>query len=141
VPIEELPPPAARKAMEADPACAFIDVRTCEEYERGHPEGAVNVPWAVLDQASGRMSPNSRFLPTMQKLFDSKRRLFLSCQAGVRSMNACRELEGAGFTSLVSVAGGYGGKRDPMGNVITKGWVDAGLPVATNRSTYPQQAV
>ena len=141
MPIDEMSPSAARAAMQADAACAFVDVRTTEEYDRGHPEGALNVPWAVLDEATGRMTPNSRFLPTMQKLFERKRRLFLSCQAGVRSMNACRELEGAGYTTLVSIVGGFGGKRDPMGSLVAKGWVDSGLPVASNRSTYPQQAV
>jgi hypothetical protein len=51
-------------------------------------------------------------------------------------MNACRELEAAGYKKLVNVAGGFGGKRGPMGDIVAPGWSDAGLPVEATRSTY-----
>jgi hypothetical protein len=56
----------------------------------------------------------------------------------MRSMNACRELQEAGYASLVNVDGGFGGKRDPMGGLAAPGWRDAGLPVETTRSTWSQ---
>jgi rhodanese-related sulfurtransferase len=136
VPIESMDPPDAHTAVQADDSCAFVDVRTCEEYERGHPVGAVNVPWAVLDPNTGQMAPNPGFMPTMQKHFDSGRKLYMSCQAGMRSMNACKQLEAAGYSNLVNVAGGFGGRRGPMGQVVTEGWADAGLPVESSESTY-----
>jgi rhodanese-related sulfurtransferase len=134
--IESMDPKSAHEAIQADGKCAFLDVRTTEEYEQGHPKGAVNVPWAVVDTRSGQMAPNADFLPTVQKLYGTDDRLFLSCQAGMRSLRACQDLEGAGFSNLVNVDGGFGGRRDPSGEVITPGWVDSELPVENTPSTY-----
>lgn len=136
MPIESLDPKAARAAMAGDESHAFIDVRTVEEYDAGHPEGALNVPWAVRDASTGGMTPNPDFVPTMRKHFAADRRLFLSCQAGMRSMNACRDLEQAGYTQLVNVDGGFGGRRNMIGRVVVPGWVDSGLPVTRETSTY-----
>ena len=72
----------------------------------------------------------------MKKHFGKDTRLYMSCQAGVRSMNACEELAGDGYTTLINVEGGYGGKRDPMGNVVVPGYADSGLPVSNDASTY-----
>ena len=138
MPIDSLPPAQAQEAMSQDDGCAFVDVRTVEEFDRGHPAGAVNVPWAVMDPAAGGMAPNPSFVPTMEKLFGKDKKLYLSCQGGVRSMNACRELEQAGFNALVNVECGFGGQRDPMGNLVAPGWVDSGLPVEDTPSDYEQ---
>ena len=53
MPIENLDPPAAHKAMSQDPRHVFHDVRTVQEFEAGHPRGALNVPWSELDPATG----------------------------------------------------------------------------------------
>ncbi len=139
MPIETLDGKAAHDAM-AGGAHVFVDVRTVEEYEAGHPAGALNVPWALRDPATGGMAPNADFLPTMRKHFAPDGRIFLSCQAGMRSLNACRELERAGFARLVNVDGGFGGRRDASGRVVVKGWAECGLPVARTPSTYGQLA-
>jgi len=134
--IESMDPKTAFDAIQADGACAFLDVRTTEEYDQGHPQGAVNVPWAIVDTRSGQMAPNPEFLATVQKHYGGEQKLFLSCQAGMRSLRACQDLEGAGFTNLVNVDGGYGGRRDPGGQVVTPGWVESELPVENTPSTY-----
>lgn len=136
MPIESLDSKAAREDLAQHDGAVWVDVRTVAEYEAGHPEGAVNVPWAVVDPATGGMTHNPDFLPTMQKHFGKDTRLYMSCQAGVRSMNACEELSNAEYTTLINVEGGYGGKRDPMGNVVVTGYADSGLPVASDASTY-----
>ena len=138
MPIDSLDPKSAHAAMQSDDNCHFIDVRTCEEYNQGHPANTVNVPWAVVDNDSGQMAPNPSFTPTVKKMFSEGTRLYLSCQAGMRSLKACMELEAAGFTNLTNVDGGYGGRRDPTGQVVTPGWADSQLPVENNESTYPQ---
>ncbi|MHC5211204.1 MAG: rhodanese-like domain-containing protein [Planctomycetota bacterium] len=136
--IQDLDPTAAHAAMSADKHHVFLDVRTVEEYDRGHPEGAVNVPWALLDPRTGQMARNEGFLEAAKKVARPEQTVYASCQSGIRSMNACKELEAAGYSKLVNVSGGFGGKRGPMGNVVAAGWHDAGLPVETTRSTYGQ---
>jgi rhodanese-related sulfurtransferase len=136
VPIESMDPKGAHEAMQSDDACSFLDVRTCEEFDQGHPANAVNVPWAVVDRSSGQMTPNPEFAPTVKKHFPEGTRLYLSCQAGMRSLKACMELEAAGYTDLVNVDGGYGGRRDPMGQVVAIGWTECELPVDESKSTY-----
>ncbi len=136
MPIESLDSKAAREQLAARDGAVWIDVRTVPEFEAGHPEGSVNVPWAVLDPSTGGMAHNPDFLPTMQKHYAADTCLYMSCQAGVRSMNACEELAGAGYTALTNVEGGWGGKRDPMGTVVVTGYAECGLPTANEASTY-----
>lgn len=136
MPIRNLDTKAAHADMGGAGEFAFVDVRTIEEYEAGHPEGSVNVPWAVPDPATGQMAPNPDFLPTMQKHFAAGTKLYLSCAAGVRSLHACHDLESAGYSDLCSIDGGFMGKRDPMGQVVHAGWVDSGLPVEHGPSQY-----
>ena len=138
MPIENLEPQAAHDAMTRDAAKVFVDVRTVQEYDAGHPAGAVNVPWALVDPNSGQMTPNAKFVSTMRQVAPAGATVYASCQSGVRSMNACKALEAAGWTKLVNVSSGFGGKRDPTGRVVVPGWRDAGLPVETSRSTYSQ---
>jgi rhodanese-related sulfurtransferase len=138
MPIQDLDPRAAHQAMSQDALHVLLDVRTVEEFERGHPAGALNIPWAVIDPASGRMAHNPEFLPTVQKHVGTDSAIYASCQSGVRSMNACKELEQAGYARLVNVRSGYGGKRDPAGTVIDPGWHELGLPTDSTPSTYSE---
>ena len=128
MPIMSLGPKAAHAAMAAGPHC-FIDVRTAEEFNAGHPSGAVNVPIAHRSP-SGQMAPNADFVAVMKTVAPAGTKVFASCQAGMRSMNACKALEQAGYGQLVNIEGGFGGRPD------VPGWRDAGLPVDTTPSTY-----
>jgi rhodanese-related sulfurtransferase len=121
--------------MGADEGCIFVDVRTVEEYERNHPAGAINIPWAERDPGGG-MAPNPAFNATVEKHFGKDVRLYLSCQGGVRSVHACNQLEADGFTALVNVDGGFGGRKDPSGAIVCTGWEASGLPVEASSSTY-----
>ena len=126
--ITNLDPKSAHAAMAAAQGHVFVDVRTPMEYAQGHPAGAVNVPWALPDPSSGMLAPNPQFVAEMAKVATPDRAVYLSCQSGGRSMNACRDLEQVGYKSLVNIDGGFGGRRDPMGRPIA-GWRDSGLPV------------
>ncbi len=134
--IFSLGPKAAHGLMQKTTPHCFIDVRTVEEFNAGHPAGAVNVPIAHRDAASGQMKPNADFVPTLKTLAPAGTKVFASCQAGMRSMNACKALEAAGYTDLVNIEGGFGGRRGVPGHPDVAGWRDAGLPVESTPSTY-----
>ena len=138
MPIRSLDPKSAHAEMQKSPGHVFVDVRTTEEFDAGHPAGSINVPWALRD-ASGGMAPNPDFVPAVQKVVPKTTRVFASCLGGVRSLNALRALEAAGYGDLVNVSTGWGGKRDPSGRIVEPGWKDAGLPVASERSTYAKK--
>ena len=135
MPIQSLGPKAAHAAMQAGPHL-FVDVRTVEEFNAGHPAGAINVPIANRDPRGGGMAPNPDFVPTLQKRAPPATKIFASCQAGMRSMNACKALEAAGYSNLTNVEGGFGGRRGVPGQPDIAGWRDSGLPVDTTPSTY-----
>lgn len=66
----------------------LIDVRTKEEFDAGHLEGAVNIPWedtAALKQAIGD---------------DKQRQVVLYCRSGNRSGKSIAMLEAEGYTRL-----------------------------------------
>ena|SRR5919198_1904782 len=104
----------------------YLDVRSVQEFERGHPQGAYNIPLLHLDPATRQMTPNPDFLSVVQANFPADAKLVIGCQAGARSMKACEALAAAGYTNVTNVAGGFGGS--PRGET---GWSQAGLPIET----------
>src|SRR3990167_2421614 len=118
--IEQITPGIAPEQMEdsTNPEI-YLDVRTVEEYEAGHPAVAYNVPVMVRVE-SGQMVPNPDFKEKVEKIFQKTKRLVIGCMAGGRSQKGCQRLEAAGFESLANVQGGYGGTRDPSGFIAMK---------------------
>ena len=84
---------------------AIIDVREPFEYVEGHLPESRNIPMDQLEQRLG----------------DLERRkeapVILVCQTGARSMDACKKLEGLGFTRVHNLDGGVAA------------WRTAGLPL------------
>jgi rhodanese-related sulfurtransferase len=109
----------------------YIDVRTVEEFEAGHPPGAVNVPIAL--SAPGGMAPNPHFLRVMKGAFPTDAKLVVGCKAGGRSQRAAGELVQAGFTGVLEMRPGWDGARDPFGQLTEPGWSREGLPIETGR--------
>ncbi len=70
----------------------LLDVRTKEEYENGHPEGAVNIPVDELRDRLGEISRESTIL--------------VYCQVGYRGYIADRILSQRGF-NVLNITGGY----------------------------------
>jgi rhodanese-related sulfurtransferase len=81
-----------------------VDVREAHEWSAGHIAGARHVPLDVF-----RANPKA-YLPLDGILF--------VCAAGVRSMAAARVAEGLGMKLVYNLSSG------------TRGWVNAGLPLA-----------
>ena len=122
------------RRLQTDDGHTYVDVRSVPEYERGHPEGAHNVPLFHFDPQTGQMRPNPDFLAVMQANFPSDAKLLIGCQVGGRSGKAALMLADAGYAP-VNVKGGFGGRTDPAtGQVIDEGWSEAGLPVAVGAS-------
>ncbi len=88
-----------------------IDVRTPVEYREVHAKLAQNVPLNSLDPKAVMRSRNGT----------AQEPLFLICQSGNRSSQACQKFLDAGFPNVVSVEGG------------TKSWMEAGLPVVRGK--------
>lgn len=132
--IRSVEPPEAQQEMTSGAEHVFLDVRTVAEYDAGHPAGSLNIPWALKGMMG--MSPNPDFLATVQKHVPTDATVYVSCKMGGRSMHACQQMEAAGYTNLINIDGGYGGRPDPDGGPGVKGWAEAGLPVENSGSTY-----
>lgn len=80
------------------PSAVLFDVREPDEYAAGHVPGAINVPLSSVPENVSRMALGGD--------------VYVICQAGGRSMQACQFLadqdEAAG-TTFINVAGGTGG--------------------------------
>ncbi|MCK6446157.1 MAG: rhodanese-like domain-containing protein [Planctomycetes bacterium] len=120
-------PAAARELL--DQGWIYVDVRTVEEFDAGHPVGAYNVPLLLRD-ASGGMTPNPNFAAVLGKAFARDAKLVIGCRSGQRSMKACEVAASLGFASLVNMAGGFVGATDMFGRVKEAGWQACGLPCA-----------
>ena len=89
--------PAKAKAAAAKPARAqgiWIDVRTPEEYESGHLDGAITIPH---DQIAAKIAAASP---------DKNAPVNLYCRSGKRAGIAKQELEKLGYTRVTN-HGGY----------------------------------
>lgn len=73
----------------------LIDVRTEEEWNEGHLEGAVRV--GFLEKG---------FEEKVAKAVDSKKRVLIYCRSGNRSGKASKAMEKLGFTEIKDLKGG-----------------------------------
>lgn len=138
--IKQVEPPEAHETLSGNPSAVYLDVRTEGEFAQGHPAGAINIP-VVFIKGPGQMEVNPDFVAIAEKVLPKTTMLVVGCLAGGRSQRACEMLEEAGYSDLTNVRGGFGGARDPSGQVVVTGWRDAGLPVTTELgdATYSAQ--
>ncbi len=128
LPFENLSPAEARERFAKQ--WTHLDVRTVEEFEEGHVEGAYNVPLFLQDPQYGRR-PNPAFLEVVRASFPKDTRLVLSCAHAHRSVAACGVLIEDGFQSVANMDGGYLGRGDSFGRVLVTGWLAEGFAVTT----------
>jgi rhodanese-related sulfurtransferase len=127
--VKEITPQQAHDILASDKESVYIDVRTEREFTAGHPKGAVNIPIALPDPARG-MVINANFVSVVERNFSKDKKIIVGCQAGPRSNAAAGLLQQAGYRDVSNVIGGFGGMRDPLGNVVAPGWSGLGLPVS-----------
>lgn len=73
----------------------LIDVRTPEEFEAGHLEGAINIDYL-----------GDNFLERTATL-DKNKPLLIYCRSGNRSSKAAIQLRAQGFKDITDLKGGY----------------------------------
>jgi rhodanese-related sulfurtransferase len=129
--IKEVTPQQAHDILTNDSSAVYIDVRTEGEFANGHPQGAVNLPVAFPDPARG-MIVNSDFVRVVEANFSRDKKIIVGCQAGPRSASAANMLQQAGFQDVSNLLGGFGGMRDPTGEISAPGWASSALPVSND---------
>lgn len=107
----------------------YLDVRSVQEFDGGHPPGAYNVPLQHLTPRG--MEPNPDFLAEVEANFPKDHGIVVGCRSGVRSLRAAETMAAAGFRRVVDLRPGYAGRSSAFGQVLEKGWAGAGLPIAT----------
>ena len=80
--------PSARARVAA--GARLVDVRTPEEFDAGHIEGAVNLPIDALPGRIGELGPPST-------------PIVVYCRSGRRSADAAAQLRAAGFTDVLDL--------------------------------------
>ena len=83
-----------------------VDVRTSDEFAKGHLRDAKNIPLADLASRIGELEKSKA------------RSVVVVCQSGARADKAVRQLAKAGYEDVVSLDGGL------------TAWQAAGLPIA-----------
>ena len=129
--IKNIRPEQAKDILESDRDAVYIDVRTEQEFMNGHVPNSINVPVVWPDPATRQMKPNPDFAKVVSTHFEKDKRIIVGCQAGGRSQFAADLLDKDGFKDVSNMQGGFGGARDPMGQVIVPGWSQLGFPVET----------
>jgi rhodanese-related sulfurtransferase len=121
--------PAQAHALLREQGYVYLDVRTVEEFDLGHPEGAYNVPLS-LSTAKG-LAANPDFLAVVQGGFASDQGIVVGCRTGSVSLGVLQLLAQAGYSRVVEQRAGFEGARDAFGQRLEPGWQAAGLPCST----------
>ena len=116
-----------------DAGYVYLDVRSVQEFDNGHPNGAFNIP--LLHMGSDGMTPNPRFLTDVEAAFAKDTPILVGCRSGQRSLRAAEALIAAGYETVVDVRPGFAGAANAFGRVEEPGWVGSHLPVS--RSAQP----
>ena len=96
----------------------LIDLRSKEEYKKGHIKGSKNIYWLnILDENNLKKLPKNK-------------PIFLICYVGHTSSQVLPLLKLLGY-NVISIKYGYG--ISPIKYVPVAGWIDYGLPIV--RST------
>ncbi|XWS25964.1 hypothetical protein CRYUN_Cryun27aG0112700 [Craigia yunnanensis] len=97
----------------------YLDIRTSDEFNAGHPPAAINIPYHYILKNGGEVMSlkNSNFLEEVSSEFGKEKKIIVGCKSGRRSLMAATDLLAAGFTHVTDVAGGY------------TAWKEKGLPI------------
>ena len=105
-PAQDKPVTIEQAETQLSKGAQLLDVRTKEEWDEGHLEGATRVSIAEKE-----------FVEKVKKTMDPKKPLLVYCRSGGRSERAAKQLREAGFVTVFDLDGG-----------ITA-WKKAGKPV------------
>jgi len=91
-----LPKKEYQEKMAAIEDLQLLDVRTPDEYNAGHIEGAELINFFDKD-----------FVQQVEARYDKNEPLMLYCRSGNRSAKATAKLKAAGFKEIYDLKGGY----------------------------------
>ena len=83
--------------MKTNEEAILLDVRSPQEYEEGHLDGAINIPLYELEKCCSC------------KLKDKEKLTIVYCQSGIRSRKAIAILKRCGFKNLYNLSNGLDG--------------------------------
>ena len=109
--LQNLEATAFQKEINSASKKQILDVRSAEEFQNGHIEGAVN---ADINSPSFQQTAS-----TLEK----EKTVFVYCLSGARSASAAGQLKEMGFTKIVNLTGGM------------LAWQSSDLPISTSQST------
>ncbi|WOL09697.1 rhodanese-like domain-containing protein 17 isoform X2 [Canna indica] len=95
----------------------YLDVRTAEEFKKGHPSEALNVPYLFFTPQGREKNPE--FMEQVLLICAKDDQIVVGCQSGARSLKATEELLKDGFKHVKNMGGGYAA------------WVEKGFLVKT----------
>lgn len=73
----------------------LVDVRTPEEFDAGHLDGALNINWFDSDFAK------------QMEAISTKETVYVYCKKGGRSAKAQKLLDSLGYLKVINLEGGY----------------------------------
>jgi len=129
--IEEVPPLVVAARLDDEPGAVYLDVRTEQEFSRGHPAGALNIPIAVLAPGSFLPWPNLKFIRVVQANIPHEASVYVGCASGRRSLHAAEILKNHGYEKVANVDSGFTGKKGLLGRLSEPGWLQLDLPVGS----------
>lgn len=127
----DIDPHEAKRRLDSGAGWVYLDVRTVEEFSSGHVPGAINIPIAERNPATGEMTPNPRFLDAVRTHLRPDAPIIAGCRSGGRSARAAQLMAQSGYANVVNLAGGFLGATDLKGCPVCQGPCDQRLPVAT----------
>jgi phage shock protein E len=92
-PYKKIKAEEAKSRLDASSDIILVDVRTQEEFDSGHIEGALLIPYDEMADLSASLLP------------DKDAEIFLYCRSGNRSGIAGQELIALGYTNIVDFGG------------------------------------
>jgi len=104
--VKSITPADLHQLIQDDPEIELIDVRPRKMYEIQRVEQARFIDYTTLDPQEFMASRASAESPPV----------YIICQLGIRSVEACEQFNAAGFDNIINIEGG------------TKAWAKAGLP-------------
>jgi len=97
-----------KRRIDAGERLLLVDVREDNEWAKGHLPNAIHLGRGVIER------------DIEQRVPDTNAKLVLYCGGGFRSALVADNLQKMGYSNVESMDGGW------------KGWLDAGLPTATD---------
>jgi rhodanese-related sulfurtransferase len=125
--MKEVSAQEANEIMTKDPSVIYLDVRSTQEFDQGHPLRAINIPIMNLVPGMG-MVPNGEFVTVVEANIPKDASVLVGCKSGGRSARAVEILSEMGFKNLANVRSGFVGAMDMTGKIVEPGWSLLNLP-------------